>query len=105
MNSKSNRKVNLNIIRFDDSNENKEALKGQWGQCSDGQGVFTIIKNVLFIQLLNGASYNELKLPICYDGFLICSDGNRIEIKDSTLTCELSKDVNAQGQLILKKWN
>ncbi len=98
-------KVNLNIIRFDTSNENIEALKGQYAQCSDGQGVFTIIKNVLFIQLLNGASYNELKLPVVYDGFLICSDGNRIEIKDSTLTCELSKEVNAQGQLILKKWN
>lgn len=97
--------VNLNIIRFDATNENIEALKGQYAQYSDGQGVFTIIKNVLFIQLLNGASYNELRLPIVYDGFLICSDGNRIEIKDSTLTCELSKDVNAQGQLILKKWN
>lgn len=97
--------VNLNIIRFDSTNENIEALKGQYAQYSDGQGVFTIIKNVLFIQLLNGASYNELKLPVVYDGFLICSDGSRIEIKDSTLTCELSKDVNAQGQLILKKWN
>jgi hypothetical protein len=97
--------VNLNIIRFDSTNHNTEALKGQYAQYSDGQGVFTIIKNVLFIQLLNGASYNELRLPVVYDGFLICSDGNRIEIKDSTLTCELTKDVNAQGQLILKKWN
>ncbi len=98
-------KVNLNIIRFDSTNENIEALKGQYAQYSDGQGVFTIIKNVLFIQLLNGASYNELRLPVVYNGFLICSDGSTIEIKDSTLTCELSKDVNAQGQLILKKWN
>lgn len=97
--------VNLNIIRFDSTNENIEALKGQYAQYSDGQGVFSIIKNVLFIQLLNGASYNELRLPVVYNGFLICSDGSTIEIKDSTLTCELSKDVNAQGQLILKKWN
>lgn len=97
--------MHINIIRYDESNPNEEALKGQYGQYSDGKGVFTIIKNVIFINLLPGASYNNVKLPSCYDGFLICSDGTRIQIKDSILTCKLSNDINAQGQLILKKWN
>lgn len=97
--------MHINIVRYDESNRNEEALKGQWGQYSDGKGVFTIIKNILFINLFPGASYNNVKLPTCYDGFLICSDGTRIEIKDSILTCKLSNNINAQGQLILKKWN
>lgn len=97
--------MHINIVRYDESNRNEEALKGQYGQTSDGKGVFTIIKNILFINLFPGASYNSIKLPTCYDGFLICSDGTRIEIKDSILTCKLSNNINAQGQLILKKWN
>lgn len=97
--------MHINIVRYDDSNQNIEALKGQYGQMSDGKGVFTIIKNILFINLFPGASYNNVKLPTCYDGFLLCSDGTRIEIKDSILTCKLSNNINAQGQLVLKKWN
>ena len=50
----------LKIIRFDDSNQNIEALKGQWAQCSDGKGIFTIIKNILFISLLPNAVYKDL---------------------------------------------
>lgn len=96
--------MHINIVRYDESNQNEEALKGQYGQYSDGKGVFTIIKNILFINLFPGASYN-IKLPTCYDGFLICSDGTRIEIKDSKLTCSLDKNTTAQGQLVLKKWN
>lgn len=97
--------MHINIIRYDESNPNEEALKGQYGQTCDGKGVFTIIKNILFINLFQGASYNNVKLPSCYDGFLICSDGTRIQIKDSILTCKLSNNINAQGQLVLKKWN
>ena len=97
--------IKLNIVRYDESNQNLEALKGQYCQASDGNGVFTIIKNILFINLFPGASYNNVKLPSVYDGFLICSNGTRIQIKDSILTCKLSNNINAQGQLILKKWN
>lgn len=98
-------KCPVNIVRFDESNKNNEALKGQYGQYSDGKGIFTIIKNILFITLLPGASYINLALPIVYDGFLICSDDTTIKIKDSTLTCTLNNNTTAQGQLVLKKWN
>lgn len=94
----------LKIIRFDESNQNIEALKGQWAQCSDGKGIFTIMKNILFITLLPNTKYDKLVLPQCHDGFLICSNGNTIQIKDSKLTCSLDKNTTAQGQLILKKW-
>lgn len=95
----------LKIIRFDDSNQNIEALKGQWAQCSDGKGIFTIIKNILFISLLPNAVYKDLVLPQCHDGFLICSNNSIIQIKDSKLTCSLDNTMTAQGQLVLKKWN
>lgn len=94
----------LKIIRFDESNQNIEALKGQWAQCSDGKGVFTIVKNVLFITLLPNTKYDKLVLPQCHDGFLICSNGNIIQIKDSKLTCSLDKNTTAQGQLVLTRW-
>lgn len=94
----------LKIIRFDESNQNIEALKGQWAQCSDGKGVFTIVKNILFITLLPNTKYDKLVLPQCHDGFLICSNGNTIQIKDSKLTCSLDNTTTAQGQLILTKW-
>ena len=38
---------NLKIVRWDEYNQNTEALKGQWAQYSDGKGIFTIIKNIL----------------------------------------------------------
>lgn len=97
--------MDIKIIRYDESNKNTEALKGQYGQYSDGKGIFTVIKNILFIALLPGASYESLKLPTVYDGFLICSNGTRIQIKDSTLSCTLNDTTTAQGQLILKRWN
>lgn len=95
---------NLKIVRWDEFNQNTEALKGQWAQYSDGKGVFTIIKNVLFITLLPNTKYEDLILPQCHDGFLICSDGTIIQIKDSKLTCTLDNTTTAQGQLVLKKW-
>ena len=97
-------KIDIKVIRFDESNLNYEALKGQFGQYSDGKGVFTILKNVLYINLLPGAKYDNVKLPSVYDGFLTVSNGSRIQIKDSVLTCNLT-NTNAQGMLILKRWN
>ena len=98
-------KAEVKIIRYDESNRNEEALKGQYGQLGDGKAVFTVIKNLLFVNLLGGAKYDNLKLPTVYDGFIQCSDGTRIQIKDSILTCNLSNDVNGFGVLVLEKWN
>lgn len=98
-------KLELKVIRYDESNANQEALKGKYGQYSDGKAVFTLIKNVLLINLLPGAKYDSLQLPECYDSFIQLSNGGRIQVKDSTLTCNLGNNVNGFGQLILKKWN
>jgi hypothetical protein len=98
-------KAEIKIIRYDESNKNLEALKGQYGQLGDGKAVFTVIKNLLFINLLGGAKYDNLKLPTVYDGFIQCSNGTRIQIKDSILTCNLANDVNGFGVLVLEKWN
>lgn len=99
--------ISINSVRLSEDNKNLyEAIKGQWGQYGDKYATFTVIKNMLFINLRAGARYDGVKLPFeCYDGFLICSNGTRIPIKDSILTCNLANNVNAQGQLILKKWN
>jgi hypothetical protein len=97
--------IDIKVIRYDDSNKNIEALKGQYGQLGDGKGVFTIIKNILIINLLNGAKYTNEKLPTVYDGFIQCSDGSRIEVKDSILNCSLNSNVNGFGTFVLKKWN
>ena len=96
---------NLKLVRWDEYNQNPEGLKGKYGQCSDGKGVFTVIKNILFIVLLPGTKYDNLTIPQCHDGFLICSNGSRIYIKDSKLTCTLDNNTTAQGQLVLTKWN
>lgn len=98
-------KAEVKIIRYDESNKNLEALKGQYGQLGDGKAVFTVIKNLLFVNLLGGAKYDNLKLPTVYDGFIQCSNGTIIQIKDSILTCNLANDVNGFGVLVLEKWN
>lgn len=98
-------KAEVKIIRYDESNRNEEALKGQYGQLGDGKAVFTVIKNLLFVNLLGGAKYDNLKLPTVYDGYIQCSNGTRIQIKDSILTCNLANDVNGFGVLVLEKWN
>ena len=98
-------KAEVKIIRYDEPNKNLEALKGQYGQFGDGKAVFTVIKNLLFVNLFGGAKYDNLKLPTVYDGFIQCSNGTRIQIKDSILTCNLSNDVNGFGVLVLEKWN
>ena len=97
--------IDIKIVRYDDSNRNIEALKGQYGQCGQKSGIFTLIKNLLFVNLLNGAKYDDVKLPSCYDGFIQLSNGEQVAIKDSILTCQLPSDVNGFGVLVLKKWN
>lgn len=97
--------IDIKIVRYDDSNRNVEALKGQYGQLGQKSGIFTLIKNLLFVNLLNGAKYDNVKLPSCYDGFIQLSNGDRLAVKDSILTCSLPSDVNGFGVLVLKKWN
>lgn len=98
--------INLKLVRFDpECNQNFEAIKGQWGQFNDRQASFTMLKNILVIHVFNGARYDGLKLPDVYDGIIQCSDGNIIQIRNSTLTCELPEDVNGFGILTLKRKN
>lgn len=97
--------IDIKLIRYSEENENVEALKGKYGQYADQYASFTIIKNLLIVNLFNGAKYDNVKLPDCYDGFIQCSNGSRIQVKGSTLTCSLASDINGFGILTLKKWN
>jgi hypothetical protein len=97
--------LELKLIRYDESNENVEAIKGKYGQKGEQKAVFTVLKNLLIINLLNGAKYDSLKLPEVYDGYIQCSNGSRIQVKDSTLTCSLPSEVNGFGIFVLKAWN
>jgi len=97
--------MDIKVIRYDESNQNIEALKGQYGQYGDKKGSFTVVKNLLFVNLYSGAVYNNEKLPSVYDGFLTCSDGTIIEVKNSILNAKLDKGVTAFGVLVLQKWN
>jgi len=96
--------VDIKIIRYDDSNTNKEALKGKWGQFGNKSYSLTIIKNLLFVNLYKGCIIG-VTLPECYDGFLTTSKGRIIEVNDNKLTASLSDDESAFGQLVLKSWN
>jgi hypothetical protein len=97
--------IDIKIVRYDSSNKNIEALKGQYGQLGQKLATFTVLKNVLIINLMSGAKYDNVKLPEVYDGFIQLSNGERIQVKDSTLTCNLASNVNGFGVLVLKKWN
>lgn len=97
--------MDIKVIRYDESNQNIEALKGQYGQYGDKKGSFTVVKNLLFVNLYSGAVYQNEKLPTVYDGFLTCSDGTIIEVKNSILNVKLDKGVTAFGVLVLQKWN
>ena len=97
--------IDVKIVRYDESNNNIEALKGQWGQLGTKNAVFTIVKNLLIVNLMPNAKYDNVKLPTVYDGFIQLSNGQRIDIKDSTLTCSLDNSTNGFGILVLKKWN
>lgn len=97
--------LELKLIRYDASNENIEAIKGKYGQLGEQKAVFTVIKNLLIINLENGADYTDLKLPEIYDGFIQCSNGTRIAVRNSTLNCHLGDDINGFGIFVLKAWN
>jgi hypothetical protein len=97
--------IDVKIVRYDESNKNIEALKGQWGQLGTKNAVFTIVKNLLIVNLMPNAKYDNVKLPTVYDGFIQLSNGQRIDIKDSTLSCSLDNSTNGFGILVLKKWN
>lgn len=94
----------LRIVRYDDSNKNLEALRGQYAQTGETNYSVTILKNILFINLYKGAKV-EIRLPNVYDGFLISSEGRRFKVVDNVLIAELRSDETAFGQLVLKKWN
>lgn len=94
----------MRIIRYDESNKNIEALRGQYAQMGESKYSVTVIKNVLFINLYKGCSI-DVKLPNVYDGFLVSSKGRRIEVNDSELKCDMASDETAFGQLVLRKWN
>lgn len=99
--------ISLRNVRLSEDNQNLwEALKGQYGQSGEEHASFTIIKNVLFVHLYNGAKYNNVRLPFqVYDGFIQCNDGTIIQVKDSVLNCELDSETNGFGSFVLKKWN
>ena len=92
--------INVKVIRYDESNQNI-----QYGQLGDKNATFTVIKNLLIINLQGGAKYNNEKLPTVYDGFIQLSNGQRIKITNSTLNCNIPKDVTGFGILVLQKWN
>jgi hypothetical protein len=97
--------LDIKIIRYDESNTNVEALKGQYAQYGDKNATFTILKNLLFINLHANCKYDEVKLPTVFDGFIQLSNGQRINITDSTLKCSLDSTTTGFGVLVLKKWN
>ena len=97
--------IDVKIIRYDEANQNIEGIKGQYGQLGDKNATFTVIKNLLIINLQSGAKYVNEKLPTVYDGFVQLSNGQRIKITNSTLNCNIPKDVTGFGILVLQKWN
>lgn len=99
--------IDMKSVRLSEDNKNLyEAVKGQWGQTGDKYATFTVIKNLLVINLHAGAIYDSVKLPfVCYDGFIQLSNGQRIKITNSTLNCNIPKDVTGFGILVLQKWN
>ena len=98
--------LGIKVVRLSEDNQNyDEALKGQYGQLGDKNAVFTIVKNLLIVNLMPNAKYTDLKLPSVYDGFIQLSNGGRVQIKDSILSCSIPTGVTGFGILVLKKWN
>jgi hypothetical protein len=96
----------VQIVRFSKENPNWEkGLEGKYGSLGEKWGKVTVIKNTVFVVAYKGAKVSGYKLPEVYDGFLICSDGNRIEVTDSTFSLDLGDNVSAQGILQLTKDN
>lgn len=94
----------IKLIRYDEMNENIEALKGKYGQVGNKNYTLTAIKNILFINLYKGCIVG-ISLPECYDGFVRTSKGRVIEINDSKLTASLDDNETASGFVVLKSWN
>lgn len=99
-------RVDLRRVRLNDftAAEWEDALAGTYGQVGSSQYALILIKNVLFVNLYSGASV-DLLLPTVHDGFILTSKKRIIEVKNSTLTCELESGETAAGHLILEKWN
>lgn len=97
--------IDIKIVRYDEANQNIEGIKGQYGQLGRKDATFTVIKNLLIVNLLDGARYTDTKLPEVYDGFIQCSNGARIQVKNSILNCSLPSGVTGFGIFVLKKWN
>lgn len=95
----------LKLVRYSQENMNVEGLKGKYGYDGQAWGSITVIKNVAFVIAYKGANVTDYMLPEVYDGFLICSDGSRVQVTDSKLTLALGAEVSAQGMLKLKKDN
>lgn len=91
----------VKVIRYDQSNQNIEALKGRYGSSGEDWGSVSVIRNVLFVIAYTGAVVTDYALPECYDGFLTCSDGSIVPVIDSKLTLNLAPSVSAQGILKL----
>lgn len=92
----------VKLIRYSQENRNaSEAFKGKWGFEGVETMCVTIMKNLVFVNAHKGANVTGYKLPEVYDGFLICSDGSRVEVNDSTINLSLADNVSAQGVLKL----
>jgi hypothetical protein len=95
----------IKLIRYDESNKNQEALKGQYGQEGQKDYCITVIKNMLFVVIYDGGKMNDVKIPTCYKGFLMTNKGRRIQVDGSVINATMAPDENAQGILVIKKWN
>lgn len=95
----------IKLIRYDESNKNQEALKGQYGQEGQKDYCITVIKNMLYVVIYDGGKMNDVKIPTCYKGFLMTNKGRRIQVDGSVINATMAPDENAQGILVIKKWN
>lgn len=97
--------LGIKVIRYDDGNQNQEALKGKYGYLGTDYVTYAISKNILYIVLNKGAQINNVKLPEVNDGFIQLSNGNRVAVNNSILNCSLGENVSGFGILSLKKLN
>lgn len=96
----------IQVVRFSEENPNwQKALEGKWGNLGESWGYLDLVKNMLFVVAYKGAKVSDYKLPECYDGFLVCSDGTTVPVDGSVLNLDLADNVSAQGMLKLKKDN
>ena len=97
--------LGIKVIRYDEGNQNQEALKGKYGYLGTDYVTYAISKNILYIVLNKGAQINNVKLPEVNDGFIQLSNGSRIAVNNSILNCSLGENVSGFGILSLKKLN